>query len=100
MPLKTPLIEAIIKEVAHLGTIAQRHEALAHIARWQDTKLIAQLARRAAIICHIDERCDLRGILPQACQERKAPRPAADDDDACSTIALCHVLFLPIIMTT
>ena len=100
MPLEAPFIKAIIKEIAHLGAIAQRHKALAHIARWQDTKLITQLARRAAIICHIDERCDLRGILSQTCQERKAPRPAADDDDACSTIALCHVLFLPIIMTT
>ena len=100
MPLEAPFIKAIIKEVAHLGAITQRHQALAHIARWQDAELVAQLTRRAAIICHIDECRDLRRILPQPRQERKAPRPAADDDDACSTIALCHVLFLPIIMTT
>ena len=74
--------EAVAEELAHerLG-VGERRDAVADVADRRDPELLAQRARRAAVVGHGHDRRDVARVLLEPAQERREARPAADRDD-------------------
>ena len=75
--------EAVLEQARHrrLG-VRQRRDAVADVAHRRDAQLLAQLARRAAVVGDRHDRRDVAGHLLEAAQQRRQAGAAADGHDA------------------
>lgn len=93
MPFQAALVETVVEQVAHLGTLAECDQALAHVARWQHAQLVTQGAGGSAIIGHVDQCADVAHVLLESAQQGEAAGAAADDDDLGARDFVCgHVV--------
>src|SRR5688572_23823295 len=83
VPLEAAFLETVVEELADDGVrFRDGDEALAHVAGRQHAELVAQDARRAAVVGHRDDGRKLHRIFLQAGQQGELSRAAADRDDA------------------
>ena len=74
--------EAVLEQLAHerLG-VGERGDAVADVADRRDAELLAQDARRAAVVGDGDDRGEVARVLLEPAQEGREAGPAADRDD-------------------
>ncbi len=84
MPGEAPVVvaEAVLEELAHrrLG-LGERDEAVADVADGRDPELVAQAARRAAVVGDRDDRGQVGAVLLEAAEQDRQAGAAADRDD-------------------
>ncbi len=75
--------KSVLQQAVHrrLG-VGQGSDAVADVAHRRHAHLVAQLARRSAIVGHGDDRGDVAGLLLEAAQQDRQPGAAADGHDA------------------
>ena len=74
--------EAVLEDLAHQRLrVGQGDDAVADVADRRDPELLAQDARRAAVVGDGHDRGQVAGVLLQPAQQRRQPGPAADRDD-------------------
>ena len=75
--------EAMLEHLAHERlVVGEGREAAPDVADRRDRQLVAQHARRSAVVGDRDDRGQVARVLLEAAQERRLAGPAADDDDA------------------
>ena len=75
--------EAVLEQLGHQGLrLGERCEALADVAGWEHSILLAQPAARAAVVGDGDDRHDVAGVLLDASEQRREPGAATDRDQA------------------
>ena len=75
--------KSVLEQAVHrrLG-ISQGGDAVAYVAHRRHAHLVAQLARRSAVVSHGDDGGDVARLLLESAQQDRQPSTAADGDDA------------------
>jgi hypothetical protein len=74
--------ESVLEQLAHQRLrIRQGHDAVADVAHRRNAQLLAQPARRSAVVGDRDHGRDIAGVLLDPAQQRGQAGSAADDDD-------------------
>ena len=83
MPVERAFFEAMVEELLHqrLG-VRERDQALAEVAGREDSILVAQPARRAAVVGNRHDRGEIGRVGLQAAEQRAESGAAPDRDDA------------------